>query len=82
MESFGPNSLHPLQRKDLKKANLVKRDLNIVFCFFRAAPVAYGGCQARGRIGATAADLHHSHSNAGSELLLRPIPQLMAMPDP
>ena len=30
---------------------------------FRAAPVAYQGSQARGGIGATAAGLHHSHSN-------------------
>ena len=30
---------------------------------FRAEHVAYGSSQARGRIGATAADLHHSHSN-------------------
>ena len=36
----------------------------VLACFFRAAPVAYGGCQARGRIGAAAAGLHHSHSNA------------------
>ena len=37
------------------------------FCLSRAAPVAYGGSQARGAIGAVAASLHHSHSNAGSE---------------
>ena len=36
------------------------------FCLFRAAPVAYGGSQARGPVGAAAAGLHHSHSNAGS----------------
>ena len=38
------------------------------FCFllFRAPPVAYGGSQARGRIGARAAGLHYSHSNTGS----------------
>ena len=35
--------------------------------FFRASPAAYGGSQARGRIGALAAGLHHSHSNLGSE---------------
>ena len=53
------------------------------FCFvFRAAPVAYGGSQTRGWIGAVAAGLHHSHSNAKSELHLQPTPQLMAMPDP
>ena len=44
--------------------------------------MAYGGSQARGRIGAAAAGLHHSHSNLGSELCLRLTPQLMAMPDP
>ena len=36
------------------------------FCLFRTAPEAYGGSQAKGRIGAVAAGLHHSHSNAGS----------------
>jgi len=30
------------------------------FCLFRAALMAYGGSQARGRIRATAASLHHS----------------------
>ena len=37
------------------------------FWFFRAAPTAYGSSQARGPTGATAANLHHSHSNTGSE---------------
>ena len=36
---------------------------------FRAAPVAYGRSQARGPIRATAAGLHHSHSDSGSEPL-------------
>ena len=40
------------------------------------------GSQARGQIGAVAAALCHSHSNVGSELHLRPTPQLMATPDP
>ena len=55
-----------------------------LFIFFLpwAAPVAYGGSQARGRIGAVAADLHQSHSNAGSELPLWPTVQLTATPDP
>ena len=38
-----------------------------VFAFSKAAPLAYGGSQARGRIGAVAAGLRQSHSNAGSE---------------
>ena len=54
----------------------------MLFCLFRAAPAAYGGSQARGRIRAVAADLSHSHSNIGSEPRLQPTPQLMAMPDP
>ena len=52
------------------------------FCFFRVAPMAYGGSQARGIMGATAASLCQSHSNTGPELHLQPTPQLTAMPDP
>ena len=36
--------------------------LFIYLLLFRVASVAYGGSQARGRFGATAASLHHSHS--------------------
>ena len=42
----------------------------VVFLFFvfsRATPAAYGGSLARGLIGAVAAGLRQSHSNAGSE---------------
>ena len=53
-----------------------------VFVFSRAAPAAHGGSQAKGRIGAVAASLHHSRSNAGSELRLQPTPQLRAASDP
>ena len=52
------------------------------FMSFRATPTAYGGSQARGPIGAVAVGLHHSHSNLGSKLRLRPTPQPTAMPDP
>jgi len=51
------------------------------FCLYRAASVAYGGSQARGRIGAVATGLHQSHSHTGSELRLQPTPQLTATPD-
>ena len=40
------------------------------FFLFKVAPAAYGSSQARGRIGATAADLCHSHSNARAKLHL------------
>ena len=61
---------------------------NQIFFFFvflpfsRAAPAAYGGSQARDLIRAVTSSLHHSLSNSGSELRLRPTPQLTAMPDP
>ena len=42
---------------------------------FRASPEAYRSSQARGRIGAAAAGLRHSHSNA------RSTPQDVATPD-
>ena len=39
------------------------------FCLFRAVPAANGSSQASGWIRAAATSLHHSHSNAKSELL-------------
>ena len=58
-------------------------DLFFFFLVFsRAAPVAYGGSQARGLIGALATGPCQSRSNSGSELHLRPTPQLTTMPDP
>ena len=53
----------------------------LFFGFSSAALMAYGGSQARGRIGAVATSLHQSHSNAGSEPHLQPTPQLTATPD-
>uniref|UniRef100_A0A8D0TFV6 DNA polymerase alpha subunit B OB domain-containing protein n=1 Tax=Sus scrofa TaxID=9823 RepID=A0A8D0TFV6_PIG len=50
--------------------------------FFRVTPAAHGGSQGRGPIGATAAGLCQSHSNAGSEPCLRPTPQLTATLNP
>jgi len=50
--------------------------------FSSATSMAYGDSQARGLIGAVAAGLCQSHSNAGSEPRLQPTPQLTAMPDP
>ena len=51
-------------------------------CLFRDALMAYGGSQARGRVGAVAASLCRSHTNAISEPCLQPTPQRTAMPDP
>ena len=50
--------------------------------FFGDAPVAHGGSQARGLIGAVSAGLCHSRSKLGSKPRLRPTPQLTATPDP
>ena len=63
------------------------RQRNTTFFFFffllRAAPVSYGGSQAKGPIGAVATGLRQRHSNARSEQpRLRPTPQLTATPDP
>ena len=55
------------------KATFTCEIFNIVktfFFLFMAALVAYGSSQVRGRIEATAASRHHSHSNTGSELHL------------
>ena len=56
--------------------------LFLLLLFLRATLAAYGSSWARGRIGATAAGLHHSHSNEGSQLRLRPTPQLLETLDP
>ena len=55
---------------------------SFLFFFFRAAGAAYGSSQARGQIGATATGLHHSHSNARSELCLQPTSEFTATQDP
>ena len=66
--------------------SFISEKLYVVFLlfwvFFRAAPMAYGGSQARGPVGDVAPSLHYRHSIEGSELSLGPTPQLMAMPDP
>ena len=57
---------------------------SIFFCLFAiswATLAAFGGSQARGRIGAVATGLHQSHSNVGSKPRLQPTAQLTAMLD-
>ena len=50
---------------------------------FRATSAAYGSSQARGSDqSCSCPGLQHSYGNAGSELHLRPTPQLMATLDP
>ena len=61
--------------KSIKSCCISVSNLNsfyfyFIFLLFRAAPVAYGGSQARGQIGAIAASLCHGRSNVGSELHL------------
>ena len=64
--------------------------LNVIFWFilfyfilllFRGISEAYGGSQARRWIGATAAGLRYSQSNAKSKPHLPPTPQFTVMPD-
>ena len=54
----------------------------LLLLLFRAAHMAHGNSQARGQIRATAACLHHSHSNVGSKLHLGLTPQLTTTLDP
>ena len=71
-----------LQMKDFREGQerKVKKDFTekhfFSFGLFRAAPMAYGGSQARSRIGAAAAGLRHSPSSEGSEPCLRPTSQV------
>ena len=55
----------------------------VCVCHFlcRSRGIIRGDSQARGLIGAVAACLRQSHSNSGSELRLRPTPQLTATLD-
>ena len=50
--------------------------------FLRAVPAAYGSSHVRGRIRAAATGLRHSHSNSGSQWLLRPTLKLEVLSDP
>ena len=47
-----------------------------------ASAAAFGSSHTRGQMAAAAVGLHYSHSNVGSEPRLRPMPQLIVMPDP
>ena len=71
-------------KKKLCWGNNNKKINNFFFGLFAiswAAPAAYGGSQARGPIRAVAPGLHQSHSKAGSEPRLQPLPQLTATPN-
>ena len=75
------------QRQNIENAHgiyMVPVAFFVLFCFclFRAPRMAYGGSQAKGLIGAVAAGLCYSHSNARFEPHLKPTPQLMATLDP
>ena len=70
---------HPFLIKTLQKVGIGGTYLNIIKAIYDN-PTANGISQARGRIRATATGLHN-HSNARSELHLRPTPQLKAVPD-
>ena len=53
--------------------------LFLFFCFFRATPMAYGGSQAKGLIGAVAAGLHHSHNpSSWQHRILNPLSEARA----
>ena len=78
----GPKKTNQKTPQNFRLTNLFFFFFFFFFGLFRSETAAYVGSQTRGTIGATAAGLYHSHSNAGSRLHLRSTPQLMAMPDP
>ena len=89
LEVTGSPSLRLLSSpRQLSQSPCLMFVFSILFYFFLlyffaiswATPVAYGGSQARGQIGAVASSLHQSPSNSGSERL-QPTPQLTATPD-
>ena len=73
-EKFPGQGLNPHHKGNLSHCNYNSKFFSFFF-LFTAAPEAYEGSQARGQTGAIATSLHHSHSNAGSELCLWPTPQ-------
>ena len=85
LECSSENGLPDFQEEGLLLPPLILFFFFFFFCLLDiswAAPTAYGGSQARGLIRAVATSLCQSHSNAGSQLHLRPTPQLTATPDP
>ena len=79
MVEFGANILGAVGTDTLC---LLLKNFFFVFCLFGTTPAAYVGSQARDLIGAIAAGLCQSHSNARSEPCLQPTTQLTLMPDP
>ena len=69
---FQIRKLYPkiAQGPTLVRGEAAWKHVFFLFFFFRATPEAFGRSQAIGQIGAAAPGLHHSHSNAGSELCL------------
>ena len=60
-----PSSYWPVP--DSLAPSVATNHLSFFSLLIRVTPLAYGNSQARGQIGAIAAGLHHSHSNARSE---------------
>ena len=71
------------QNKSCFHMMLVNCSQSVLFFFFQGhTDGIWKFPQAKGQIVAIASSLHHSHSQAGSQLCLRPTPQLTATPDP
>ena len=74
------NSLHLISSIKWREFYLLKGDKTLSNKGDHLLPTAYGSSQAKGQIRATAASLHHSHSNTESKPCLWPMPQLRARP--
>ena len=86
MSTKRPNNLSRNMQVKGRAKKWVQFFFVFVFLPFLGAgrlPMAYGGCQGRGLIGAVAASLRQSHSNSRSEpRRLQPMPQLKTTQDP
>ena len=72
MKVIAPNPRNNRLKESMQDSFIVlpvntANEYTVLFFLFMATPVAYGSSWTRGRFGATAASLHQSHSNTGSE---------------
>ena len=60
------NTMHSKLEIGTKISIAILLLLLLLFCLFRATPMAYGGSQTRGQIADVAASFHQSHSNVAA----------------
>ena len=74
LEIYPTDTLEKLSQHVWTRLFIAALVLGFFNFLFRAPPAAYGSTQAKGQTGASAAGLHHSHNNSGSQPHLPPPP--------